>query len=107
MFQPTRPPVRWSSGHRRDQQHRVVHRHLHAAAQRRVGMAAVDVVHAHHVGQEDAVEQRRLQRAGHLGPVGQGVVAGGLVTRVRPQALLDVADTVHVEGVEQDLAGHG
>jgi hypothetical protein len=94
-------------GHRRDQQQRVVHRHLHAATQRGVGIAAVDVVHADHVGQEQAVEQRRLQRAGQVRPVAQLVEAGRLVTRMGPQPLLDVADAIHVEGIEQDLAGHG
>ena len=98
--------VRGGRGHRQGQQHRVVDRHLHATAQRRVGIA-VDIVDPNHVGQEQAVEQRGFQRAGQLGPVVDVEVAGRLAIRVAPQPLLDVADSVHVEGVEQDIAGHG
>ena len=87
MFQPTRPLVRWSSvdirrakvygcskrdrggdaeaevlgdrGHRRDEQQRIVDRDLRRLPERGVGVAAVDVVDAEHVGDEEAVEAAR------------------------------------------------
>ena len=49
-------------GHGRHHQRRIVDRHLRAGAQRRVGRAAVDVVDAEHVGDEDAVEEPALQQ---------------------------------------------
>ena len=38
------------SGHGRDQQHWVAHRHLHGATHRGIGTAAQHVVHAQHIG---------------------------------------------------------
>ena len=55
--------------HGRDEEERIVDRHLGGVAQRRVGTAAEDVVDADDVGQEDPVEQPALQRLGELDPV--------------------------------------
>jgi hypothetical protein len=93
-------------GHGRDQQRGVVHGHLHGAAQGGIGVAAEHVVHAHHVGEEHAVEKAGLQPGGVVGPVVDVEVARRLVARVRPQALLYVADAVHVEGIQADLTAH-
>ena len=93
--------------HRRDQEDGVVHRHLRAVADGGLVAAAVDVVGAEHVGDEDAVEGAALQQLGQLGPVGEVLVAPGLVVGVAPHAGGLVGDAVHVERVETDLPGHG
>ena len=92
--------------HRRDQQGRVVDRHLHRAAQCRIGVAAQHVIDAQHVGKEDAVEQASLQLARVLGPVAEVEIARRLVARMGPQPLLDMAHAVHVEGIEMNLSAH-
>ena len=92
--------------HRRDQQGRVVHRHLHGAAHRRVGTAAQHVVDTNHVGEKDAVEQAGFQPFRIVGPVVDVQVARRLVARMGPQPLLDVADAVHVERIDADFTGH-
>jgi hypothetical protein len=74
------------AGHRRHQQQRVVHRHLHAAAQGRLGAALVDVVDAQHVGDEQCVEQAAFEQAGQVGPVVQAVERHAGVARMAPQA---------------------
>jgi hypothetical protein len=61
-------------GHRAHQEDRIVHRDLGAVADRGLVGAAVDVVGAEHVGDEDAVEGRALQQLREIRPVGDGVV---------------------------------
>ncbi len=63
----------------------------------------MDVVDAEHVGQEQSIEQPALEQAGEVHPVLETGVFGGAVAWVPPQALLDVADAVHIESVEADL----
>ena len=58
-------------GHRRDQKDRVVDRDLRAVAERRVGVAAEDVVDAEHIGEEDAVEEPALQRPRQFRPIAE------------------------------------
>ncbi len=58
-------------GHGGHQQQRVQQRHLHRVAQRRVRRAAMHVVDAQHVGQEQPVEQPALQQPSQAGPVRQ------------------------------------
>ena len=65
------------------------------------------VVDAKDVGKEQAIEQAALQRARERHPVIEIGVMRRLIARVRPHAVLDMADTVHVEGVEADLSRHG
>ena len=89
--------------HRRDQHHRVVHRQLHRLARGHVDAAAVDVVDPDDVGDEDAVEEPALQELRLLGPVAERVVVGRAVAGVGPEAVVDMADAVHGEGVQQDL----
>ena len=93
-------------GHGRDQHQRVVDRHLHGATQGGIRAAPEHVVHAHHVGKKDAVKQPGFELARVVGPVVDVEVAGRLVARVGPQALLNVAHAVHVEGIEMNLAAH-
>ena len=92
--------------HRRHQQQRIVHRRLHRLAQRDAGIAFQPVHHAQRVGQEQAVELAALQDAGQLDPVVQVAVVARLVARMRPVAVGDVPDGVHVEGIEPDLLAH-
>jgi len=92
--------------HRRHDGEGVIGRHLHAGAQRRLRRAAVDVVHAGHVGEEDAVEKPALERAREILPVGERGVTVALVPRMPPQSVRLVARGVHVEGVEENLLAH-
>ncbi|MPL90041.1 hypothetical protein SDC9_36086 [bioreactor metagenome] len=85
---------------------RVVHRNLHALAQRLVETALVDIVIADHVGQEDRVEKARLQQPCEVGPVVEILVLPRAVARVAPQPGRLVPDAVHLEGVEADLLAH-
>jgi len=100
------PEVARDGSHRRHQQQRVVDRQLDRLFQGHVHGFAVDVVGADDVGDEQAVEQPTLQQARQVGPVFQGLVLGRGVPWVGPQAVVDVPDAVHVEGIEQDLLGH-
>lgn len=86
---------------------RIVHRDLRGLVDGMVVRALVDVVIADDVGDEDAVEDAALQRAGKVLPIVQVLVLEGLVARMRPQAGGLVANAVHVEGVETDMACHG
>lgn len=72
-------------GHRRHQQQRIGQRDLRGLAQRGGVVAAVDVVGAEHVGDEDAVEPPALQQFRQLGPVGQVLVAVRLIVGMAPQ----------------------
>lgn len=97
------PQVAGHRGHGRDQQQRVVDRQLDRFLERHVHRALVDVVDPDDIGDEQPVEQPALQQLGQLGPVLEALVLGGGVPWVGPQAVVDVPDAVHVEGVEQDL----
>ena len=57
--------------HRRDHEERVVRRHLHRFTNRGVRAAAIDVVDAHHVGQEETVELASLEQATRARPNGR------------------------------------
>ena len=102
----TKTQVLCHRGHGGNQQGGVVDRYLHRAPNRRIRAGAQHVVHADDVRKKDAVEQARLQPAGIVGPIMQFAVARGLVARVCPQTLLDMADAIHVERVEVDFLGH-
>ena len=93
-------------GHRRDQQQRIVHRDLHGVADRGIGLPLKHVVDAEDVGQEQSIEQAALQRPRQRHPVIEIGVVHRAIARMRPHAVLDVADAVHVERVEADFAGH-
>ena len=94
-------------GHRRDQQQWIVHRDLHGVADRGVRRTVEYVVDAKDVSKKQAIEQAALQRARERHPVLEIGVMRRLIARVRPQTVLNMADTVHVEGVEADLPRHG
>jgi hypothetical protein len=53
-------------GHRRDDQQRIVDRHLHRVFQRRAWRALVDVVNPEHIGEKQRIELAALQYAGQL-----------------------------------------
>ncbi|CUJ73486.1 Uncharacterised protein [Achromobacter sp. 2789STDY5608633] len=95
--------VAGGGGHGGDRQQRVVDRQLDRLAQRQVGRVLVHVVDADDVGQEQPVEQAALQQARQVGPVVQRLVPRRRIARMRPQAVVDVADAVHVERVQEDL----
>jgi hypothetical protein len=92
--------------HRGHELERIVDRDLRAIAQRRVEIAAIDVVDAEHVGDEQPVETAALEQLGEFGPVFEILVLPGAIARMRPQAGRLVPDAIHVEGVEPDLARH-
>ncbi|KAG0745209.1 hypothetical protein G6F24_015939 [Rhizopus arrhizus] len=97
------PQVPGGGRHGRNRQQRIVHRQLDRFAQGQVGRVLVDVVHAHDVGQEQAVEQPAFQQPGQIGPVVQRLVLRGRVARMGPQAVVDVPHAIHVERVQEDL----
>ncbi len=67
----------------------------------------IDVVHTDDVGDEQTVEQSALQQLRQFSPVFDGFVLSGIVPWMRPQAMVDVPDAVHVERVEQDFSFFG
>ena len=56
-------------------------------------------IDAEDIGDEQAVEQAALQQPGQLGPVAQFAVVAGAVAWVGPEAVVDMADALHAEGV--------
>ncbi|MNZ93852.1 hypothetical protein D3C78_1129430 [compost metagenome] len=95
-------------GHGRDQHERVVHRQLDGFLGGELDAVLVDVVDAEDIGEEQAVEQPAFQQLRQLGPVAQLVELAGAVARVGPQAVVDVADAVHAEGVQKNFfLAHG
>ncbi len=86
-------------GHGRDQHQRVVHRQLDGFAGGHLDAALVDVVDAEDIGDEQAVEQAALQQQRQLGPAAQFAVVAGAVAWVGPEAVVDMADAIHAEGV--------
>lgn len=74
-----------------------------------VGIAAIDIVYAEYIRQEDAVEQPALGGPGVVYPIVERIVVDGRISRMRPQARPIVTWRGHVEGVEAQFArsGHG
>lgn len=97
--------MRGDGGHGGDEEHGVQQRDLYGVGEGGGGGAAMDIVDAENIGEEEPIEQATLEGAGEVGPVGECVVGGGVVARVGPEALLDVPGGGHVEGVEADV-GH-
>ena len=93
--------MRGGLGHRRNDQQRIVHRHLHGLTQRGVHVSTVDVVHPDHVRQEQAVELAALEQASEFHPVVQALVVRRAVQRVAPHALGLMAHAVHRERVQE------
>ena len=89
--------------HRRNQQQRIVDRQLDRLPQRHLHRPLVHVVDPDDIGDKQTVEQTTLQQLRQLGPVFQRLVLGRVVPRMGPQAVVDMPDAVHVEGIEQDL----
>ena len=63
------------AGHGRNQQHRVIHGHLHRTPQGCVRAPAQHVIHAHDIGKKQAVKQTGFQPLGIVGPVGKFKIA--------------------------------
>ena len=57
---------------------------LHGMVCGGVGIAAIDVVHAEHIRQEDAVEQPSLRGPGVVSPIFERVVVDRRIARMRP-----------------------
>ncbi|MNM85786.1 hypothetical protein D3C81_979210 [compost metagenome] len=94
-------------GHGRHQQQRVVDRQLDRLLERYLDVVLVNVVDPDDVGDEQAVEQPALKQPRQFSPVLQRLVLGGRIPWVSPQTVVDVANAVHVEGIEEDfLLGH-
>ena len=92
--------------HDRHHHHRVVDRDLHGVDDRRRRAAAVDVVDADDVGQEDSVELAAFRQPRQILPISDRVVLGRAIARMGPHAVLDMADAVHVERVQADFFCH-
>ena len=92
--------------HDRYDHHRVVDRDLHGVDDRRGRAAAVDVVDADDIGQEDSVELAAFRQARQILPVLDRVVLGRAIARMSPHAVLDMADAVHVESIQADFFCH-
>ncbi|GJE42416.1 hypothetical protein AEGHOMDF_1588 [Methylobacterium soli] len=89
--------------HGGDEQGRLVDGKLHGLPGGHIDAAAVNVVDADDVGDEEPVEQAALQKLGLLDPVIERVVIRRPVSRMGPESVVDVADAVHVERVQTDL----
>ena len=50
------------------------------------------------------IRRYRIQPLCRIHPVGDVVIAVRLVARMPPQAVLDMTDCVHVEGIEADFS---
>ena len=85
--------------HGRNRDQRIIDRDLCAGLDRRRRAAPVDVVDPDDIGQEQPVELAALGSDGQIRPVIEIGIAHRLVARMRPEAMVDVADAVHVEGV--------
>ena len=72
------------SGHRRNQQQRIICRRLRGVAQRRIRTAAEHVVDAEHIGEKQAIEPPALQRPRQIDPVRQPVIFRRAVARMGP-----------------------
>src|SRR4029077_20574179 len=70
------------------------------------GAAAVDVVHADDVGQENSIELAAFREPRKILPISDRVVLRRAVARMSPHPVLDMADTVHVERVEANFFCH-
>ncbi len=92
--------------HGRDELQRVINRHLGGLANRRLAVAAIHVINAQHIGNEQPIELAALEDFRQIGPVFEVLVLPGAVARMRPEARRLMADAVHVKRVEADLAGH-
>ena len=89
-----------------NQLQRVIDRHLRRLTNRRLAVAAINIVNTQHVGDKQAVKLAALEDFCQIGPVFQVLVLPRTITRVRPQAGRLVAHTVHVESVETNFTGH-
>src|SRR6516225_3719806 len=93
-------------GHRRDQQQRIIDRHLDGLRYRRVRRPAVDIVDTEHIGQKERVELAALEELRQLDPVSEHIIAVCSVARMRPQARRLMPDAIHVESIQADLPWH-
>lgn len=93
-------------GHRRDQEQGIGDRYLRRLADGGLIAGVVDVVGAEHIGDEQSVEAAALEELGQICPIGQVLVPPRLVVGVPPQAGGLVRNTIHIECVETDDAGH-
>jgi hypothetical protein len=55
---------------------------------------------------EDPIELAAFRQPRQILPVFDRVVGGRAIARMRPHSMLNMADAVHVEGVEADLSRH-
>jgi hypothetical protein len=67
---------------------------------------AEHVVGAEDISDEDPVEASSFEQRRQVRPVGQVLIAPGLVVGMAPEAGRLVRDAVHVEGVEADALTH-
>ena len=100
------PEMLRGMGHGRNEQHRIVDRHLRSRLHRGVPIAAEHVVHSEHVGQEDRVELAAFQQLGEFDPAAEVGVVGHVVVVAHPQARRLMDHAIHVEGVEVDAFLH-
>ena len=85
---------------------RIVDGYLCRLTERRIEITAIDVVHAKHVGDEQAIELAALQDFRQIDPVFQVFVLPGAIAGMRPETRRLMSDTIHVERVEPNLASH-
>ncbi|MER9934190.1 hypothetical protein NKJ67_03380 [Mesorhizobium sp. M0088] len=94
-------------GHRGYDQQRIGRGRLHALLERAFYAAAMRVEHAEHVGNEEAIEQARLQGLGRIDPVIELAIAMRLIVGMPPCAHGRMADGRLLEAVEADQLLHG
>ena len=89
-------------GHCGDLHERIVHGHLSATFNSGRGGVLVNIVDAHNIGQEYAVEEALFKDLCQVGPVFDGVVLGSPGAGVAPEVEALVTHTGHVECVNCD-----
>ena len=85
--------------HGRNRDQRIVDRNLRCGLDRRGRACLVNIVDPDNIGQEQPVQLAAFGRYGQIRPIVEIGIAHRLVARMCPKAMIDVADTVHVEGV--------
>src|ERR1700733_11613400 len=93
-------------GHGRHEQQGIVDWRLGAMRQRRIGVAAKDVIDAEHIGKEYSVETAALQSPGEFDPIIQANIVARPIAWMAPESRRLMHEAIHLKRVEADFPGH-
>ena len=88
-----------SRRHGRHNQHGIEQRHLHGIANSRIAIPAMHIINPQHIRQKQPVKQPFFQKPREAHPVFKREILRRPITRMRPHALLDMANTGHIKGI--------